>query len=158
MIVNELPIPLFRDMEPIPILAVPPFVAGFVWGLAKEDKLLEIQACITGAEVLAPKLEFALNKVEEGGQNNDMQALMELGIVALQLPTVLVGCEHMTEDITAIKVWAQIFKDSAALKKKVTKNLVLHGIAIHADIKNAKQEWSDDEYYKAGITVADLLT
>ena len=53
----------------------------------------------------------------------------------------------MQEDITAIKLWAQIFKDPAALKKKVTKNLVFHGIAIHADIKNAKQEWSDDEYY-----------
>lgn len=64
----------------------------------------------------------------------------------------------MQEDITAIKLWAQIFKDPAALKKKVKKNLVFHGITIYADIKNAKQEWSDDEYYKAGITVADLLT
>jgi hypothetical protein len=83
MIVNELPIPLFRDMDPITLLSVPEFVAGFVWGLAKEDSLLEIQACVTGAEVLYPELQSALSRVEEGGQNNDMQALMQLGIVAL---------------------------------------------------------------------------
>lgn len=64
----------------------------------------------------------------------------------------------MQEDIAAIKTWAAIFKDPAALKKKVTRNLALHGLAIRKDIKDAKQEWKDGEWFKSGVTVADLLT
>ena len=64
----------------------------------------------------------------------------------------------MQEDVAAIKSWAAIFKDPAALTKKVTKNLALHGFTIRKDIKEAKQEWKDGEWFKCGETVADLLT
>jgi len=41
----------------------------------------------------------------------------------------------MQEDVVAIKSWAAIFKDPAALRKKVTRNLALHGLTIRKDIK-----------------------
>lgn len=36
----------FSDMAPIPVVAVPPFVGGLVWGLTEEDHLLELETCI----------------------------------------------------------------------------------------------------------------
>lgn len=37
------------------------------------------------------------------------------------------------------------------------KNLALHRKAIFADINLAKTEWKDEQYFKTGVTVADLL-
>ncbi len=64
----------------------------------------------------------------------------------------------MQEDITAIKLWAQIFKDPAKLKKTIAKHMVLHGPQILDDISTSEEQWSNGEYFKSGLTVADLMT
>ena len=58
--------------EPIPVLAVPPFLAGLIYGMTTEDHLLEITDCYVGAEVLFPELNFALDRVHTGGIDNDI--------------------------------------------------------------------------------------
>lgn len=63
----------------------------------------------------------------------------------------------MQEDITAIKEWAAIFKDPALLKKTVIRHVALHSVKIYGDIADAKAEWRAGEWYKAGLSVADLL-
>jgi hypothetical protein len=69
--------------EPIPVVAIPPFLAGLVMGLTKENHLEEIKTCGVGAETLLPELEFSMQRIRMGGKNNDIQALFELGIVVL---------------------------------------------------------------------------
>lgn len=64
----------------------------------------------------------------------------------------------MQEDVTAIKLWASIFKDPALLKKTVIKHMALHSKQILGDISTAEAQWSDGEYFKSGFTVADLMT
>lgn len=73
----------FAGMDPIPVVAVPPFLAGLINGLTQEDNLLEFESCIVGAEVLAPELNFSLGRIHSGGKNNDLQALLSLAIVVL---------------------------------------------------------------------------
>jgi hypothetical protein len=67
MIANDVP-----NMEAIPLISVPYFLSGLVYGMTTEDHLLEIEACYTGAEVLFPEINFALSRIEEGGKNNDL--------------------------------------------------------------------------------------
>jgi hypothetical protein len=85
----------FADMDPIPVVAVPPFLGGLIYGLTEEDNLLELETCIVGAEVLAPEIHFALNRVTHGGKNDDLQALLQIAIIILQLPNVLAPCKDM---------------------------------------------------------------
>ena len=58
--------------EPIPVLAIPPFMAGLIMGLTKENHLEEIATCTTGAETLLPELEFSMQRIRMGGKNNDI--------------------------------------------------------------------------------------
>lgn len=86
-------------MEPIPLISVPYFLSGLIYGMTTEDHLLEIEACYTGAEILFPEIDFIMNRIHQGDKNNDLQAALELGIVVLQLPSALGGCKNMQEDI-----------------------------------------------------------
>jgi len=59
-------------MDPIPVVSVPPFLGGLIYGLTTLDNLEELNTCIVGAEVLAPELHFALGQVKHGGKNDDI--------------------------------------------------------------------------------------
>lgn len=64
----------------------------------------------------------------------------------------------MQEDITAIKLWAQVFKDIPSLTKKVTKNFALHSKAAKADIAKVKADYAAAEWFHAGKATADLAS
>ena len=85
----------FPDMGPIPVLAVPPFLAGLIYGLTEEDQLLEFETCIQGADGLAPELQFIMHQIHHGGKNDDLQAILQVAIIVLQLPTALAPCKNM---------------------------------------------------------------
>ena len=81
--------------------------------------------------------------------NDLIQAILELGIVYLQLPTVLAGCRNgaIADDLTAIKQWGSIFLDPKALRNKVIKNLALHRKAIMQDLHDARTYWANGQYF-----------
>jgi len=64
----------------------------------------------------------------------------------------------MGPDVNAIEQWAAIFKDPAQLSLVVSKHFALHLKAIKADIATTKEQWAAGQYYKSGVTAADLLT
>ena len=66
----------------------------------------------------------------------------------------------MDDDIASIKDWASVFKQPETLLKKVSKNWLLHGTKVKADIASEEADWSSANYFKAGKDTAaavDLL-
>ena len=76
------------------------------------------------------EIEFALSKIHAHGWDNLTQAILEFGIVALQIPQALHTCEGMGDDLKAIEQWASIFLNPAELTATITKHYALHRKAI----------------------------
>lgn len=87
-----------------------------------------------------------------------MQAILNFGLAALNVPVFLNSCDGVGEDLHAIESWATIFTEPTQLTQKVTKNYLLHRKAIKADFAAMKADWAAQEYFKSGVEAADLLT
>lgn len=96
--------------------------------------------------------------IKHGGTDYDIQAALEFALAAAEIPVALNTCESMGDDITAIEQWAAIFKDPAALIKKLTVHYALHKAEIKADIASFENDWGTQLYFKAGQDLADLAT
>ena len=153
---SVLPIPI---PTPPTLMAFPDFAAGLLYGLTSENHLTEIESCwtegtVVDEDIMAGIRDLKLNK----GWDFEIQAILEFGLAALNLPIALKTCEQMGPDIKAFESWASIFEDPAKLTATVTKHYALHRKAIKADISTTESDWALGEYYKAGVTAADLLT
>jgi len=126
----------------ISVMAGADFIAGFMFGMTADNHLTEIEACYTGGELMVGEIETAIADIEKGGWDNDLQAALEFGIVALQIPQALHTCEGMTDDIKAIEAWAQIFKDPTKLAATVSKHYLLHKNQIKSDITALESDWA----------------
>lgn len=102
------------------------------------------------------EIEFALSEIKADGWDPTVQAILEFGIVALQIPQALKTCKGMGDDLQAIEEWASIFTKPAELSATVAKHLALHRKQIKADIAADKAHWAAQEYWMAGLTTADL--
>ena len=66
----------------------------------------------------------------------------------------------MDDDIASIEDWASVFKHPVTLMEKVSKNWLLHGTQVKADISSEETDWSSAKYFSAGKDTAaaiDLL-
>lgn len=65
-------------------------LAGLIYGMTKDNQLTEIESCFTTAEATFPEVEHELLKAisdfKAGGWDNIVQGVLEIGLVALQLP------------------------------------------------------------------------
>lgn len=141
-----------------PVSAIPEFVAGFVYEMVGVNHLTEIQACYQGFDAMAPEIEAGISDIKKGGWDNDVQAALQFGLVALQVPQALSTCENMGDDIAAIESWAKIFTNPTALAAAVSKHYVLHRKEIQGDISSLETDWTAASYYTAGEDLGKLLT
>ena len=92
-------------------MAIPDFVAGFVYGMTGNNNLTEIEACYQGGELVGQEIEQGIADIKLGGTDHDIQAALEFALAATQIPLSLKTCENMGDDIQAIEDWASIFKN-----------------------------------------------
>lgn len=104
------------------------------------------------------EIEWALNELSQDGWDPTVQAILEFGIVILQIPQALHSCKNMGDDLAAIKEWATIFTDPKALSARIAKHMALHSKQIKSDIAQDKAHWAAEEFWMAGLTTADLAT
>ena len=149
--------PAFTIPEPPTLMAIPDFVAGLLYGITTENHLTEIEQCWTAGTPIEKDFMVGIADMHHGGWDFEIQAILEFGLAALNIPIALKTCEHMGPDIKAIESWATIFEDKTKLMATITKRYALHRKAIKADIASCKEEWAAGEYYKTGVTAADLL-
>ena len=140
------------------VMGAADFVAGFVFGMTADNHLTEVETCFTGGELMYHEVETGIADIKTGGWNEDVQAALEFGLVALQVPAALKTCKGMTDDVNAIEQWAAIFKNPTELAKTVSKHYLFHKTEIKADIASLESDWSAKMEFKAGKDLADLLT
>jgi len=64
----------------------------------------------------------------------------------------------MSSDLTKVEEWAQIFTKPKTLIETVGKNGALHILGLKKDFASVKSNWSTQNYFNAGLDVADALT
>jgi len=133
-------------------------LAGFIYGMTKENHLTELQACWTGGVELEHGILKSISDFKQGGWNPITQGVLQLLIVALQLPQELHTCTHMSDDLSAIEDWGKQFTEVSSIVPKVTKHFLVHKKAILADVSDLKADMAAEEYCKAGTEAADIAT
>lgn len=139
------------------LLAIPDFVAGFIFQLTGDNHLEEIETCYQGGDQVVIDAEAALSDIKAGDVIKGAKAI---GKVVGEFPDALSTCEGMGDDIAEIEAWAAGFKDIGHVAAEVTKNYLLHGKKVKADIAQEKTDWAADKYFDAGKDTAaaiDLL-
>ena len=137
----------------MPLLAAPKFAAGLIYGMVGENNLVEIQACGTDAWGSIHSVEEVIVDLHRGDIVAASTALINF---AYDLEEALTDCHTMSDEVLAIKAWAQIFKDHTKLVADISKNMLLHPVKIKRDIADTKAEFYAGQYFKSGVTAADL--
>ena len=136
-------------------MAVPDFVAGFIYGMTGDNHLTEIEACYQGGEQIATDSEAAVADFKSG---NFFKGIKDAGTVWNEVGSAMTTCEGMSDDITAIESWAKIFTEPTTLASTVAKHWLFHGSEIKADFSKEETDWAAGSYFNAGKDIADALT
>ena len=136
------------------VMAVPDFVAGFMYGMTGDNNLTEIEACFQGGEQIVTDSQTAIADFESG---NWFQGIKDAGTAWNEVGSAMTTCKGMDDDIAAIEAWAKIFTEPATLSKTVAKHWLFHGSEIKADLAKEQADWSTANYFDAGKDTADAL-
>lgn len=136
-------------------MAVPDFVAGFVYGMTGDNHLTEIEACYDGSTEVVKDVQTAVAKIESGSY---ITGFAEIGKVIHEFPGTLTTCQNMDEDIAAIEQWATIFTEPKELAETLSKNWLLHRRTIKDDLSKESADWDAGNYFSAGVDTALALT
>ena len=104
-------------------IAVPDFIAGFIYGLTGDNKLTEIEAYYQGGDTVVTDAQTALADIKAGHLINGAK---EFVTVSNDVKLALSNCENMDDDFAEIGAWLKSFEDVGHLTKTVTKNWLLH--------------------------------
>ena len=134
--------------------AVADFAAGLVFGLTGDNHLDEIEKCFKSTDPMRVDL---LKAVDDFKHLHFISGVEDLGDIIWQLPTAFQDCTGMDDDIAAIEAWAEIFHHPITLTETISKNWLVHGTEIEADITKQNADWAAGNYYGAGQDMADAL-
>ena len=135
-------------------MAIPDFVAGFIFGLTGDNQLTEIEQCYSGGQGIVDDAQAALSDIKAGEFIKGAEAI---GKVVGEFPDALANCKNMDDDLNAIEDWAKVFLEPATLAKKVSKNWLLHGRKVKKDIAQEEADWSSSDYFDAGKDTAAAI-
>jgi len=136
-------------------MAVPDFVAGFMFGMTGQNHLTEIEACYQGSDKILADSKVAIADFKAG---NYFKGVTEAGAAWNDVGAAMTTCKGMGDDITAIENWAKIFTEPTKLAETVGKRWLFHQKEIKADIAATEADWSAGQYFDAGKETAMALT
>ena len=58
------------------VMAIPDFVAGFIYGMTGDNHLTEIEACFQGPDLMYREIEAGIADIKHGGTDYDIQAAL----------------------------------------------------------------------------------
>lgn len=143
-------------------MAIPDFVAGFIYGFTGDNHLDQIEGCFKGSTSIYINVREGIDDIQSENANwiDYTDAAFNFGEAALAIPESLKHCIGIKGDIEEIEEWAVIFKpeNRAKLIAKLSKNWAFHRKAIKADLAEVKVDWNNADYFDAGAAAADALT
>ena len=136
-------------------MAVPDFIAGFMYGMTGDNHLTEIEACYQGGSQVVTDAQKAVQDFKQGDW---FKGIRDAGTAWNEIGAAMTTCQGMDDDIAAIEAWAQIFTEPAQLSETVAKNWLFHGRQIKKDIAKEEADWAAGDYFTAGVDTALALT
>lgn len=73
-------------------MAVPDFLAGLIYGMTTDNHLTEIEMCYEGGVTVDEFFKTAMADLKQGGTDWDLQAVINFGLAALNVPVMLHTC------------------------------------------------------------------
>ena len=151
--------PVYPTFEPvnqvgIPVMAVPDFIAGMIYGFTGDNDLEEIEACYHGGQDI---VTYASDLIDDLSNSNWVRAIHDYDLFSNALEDALSTCTGMEDDFAAIEAWAEIFTEPTHLAETVTKNWILHKRGIKKDMQAESEDWASGNYFGAGVDTADAL-
>ena len=136
-----------EDGDKIDAMAIPDFVAGFIYQLTGDNQMTEIEQCFTGGKGMVEDVEAALADIKAG---SFIKGVEDIGKVIKDFSPALANCKNMDDDIAKIEAWAEVFTHPGTLAKEVSKNWLLHHRKVKKDIAQEKTDWAAKDYFDAG--------
>lgn len=125
-------------------MAIPDYVAGFMYGMTGDNHLEEIEGCYTGGTSVISDAQEALNLIKQGKYK---KGAADFWLVWHEVDNALTSCKNMDDDLAAIRSWATIFTQPEELAKTVGKNWLLHRRTIKEDITKEQSDWASQAYF-----------
>lgn len=126
-------------------------------GIIQKDDLSEIQACLTNAESLQTEIAAAVHDFSQGGVENYIDAVKQIGKIVQQLPTDLSSCQNIQGDLTKLEQWAAIFGHPVELAERLASNVFSHFKEIEGDVTTALSDWDSAKYFDFGDQVGSAV-
>ena len=136
-------------------MAVPDFIAGFMYGMTGDNHLTEIEACYSGGAQVVADAQTALAEFESGQW---FQGIKDAGTAWNEIGSAMTTCQGMDDDVAAIEAWATIFTQPVELSETVAKRWLLHGRQIKKDLAKEQADWAAGDYFDAGVDTALALS
>jgi len=158
---------LIGPVEPSPsvfgfdAMAIPDFIAGFIYGFTGDNQLKNIEGCFQGSTSIYVNIRVGIDNLQEEDATwfDYTEAALNFGEAAAEIPAALSSCKGIGSDITEIEEWAEIFAagNRTKLVATLTKNWAFHRKAIQADLAEVKSDWNSKDYFDSGAAAADAL-
>lgn len=103
---------LMSSAMALDVVAVPAYVAGFVYRFTGQNKLTELTACLKDDTKVFFASEHAFEDFHGGFYKKGIQ---EAGAVWANIGSAMTDCKGMENDIAAMEAWAKIFTEPAKL-------------------------------------------
>ena len=78
------------------VMAIPDFIAGFVYGFTGANHLVQLEQCYQGSDNVLEAVEEAFDDIRGGSYLKGLEAI---GNVVNEFPVALKNCESMSGDL-----------------------------------------------------------
>ena len=127
--------------------------AGVVYGAMGQKGEIHIETCLLDAEAEALQVHTVFTDYAIGDWK---KAAADMEILVKALPNLKYTCSYpvLQPDILDLEQWALFFeRPQAIVVADVTKNWLLHSIAMTKDMNKAENYWNAGEYFLFGEEV-----
>ena len=149
---SALPFPI-PDVNTLTTKEYNTMVAGVVYGAMQQKGEVAIESCLMDAEAEALMVHQVFEDYRLGLWH---QATLDMETLVKALPNLKYTCSYpvLQPDILDLEQWALFFeRPTAIVMADVTKNWLLHSIAMTKDMNKAESYWNAGQYFLFGQEV-----
>ncbi len=132
-------------------------LGGVFWGIMQKESWDQFEVCAQDADIFATSILHSFQLMAQG----DIKS-MEAGIKLItqtiaSIPIYTLNCHSMHQDMVEFEQWASLFLDPATAKTTIKSNLKKHLPALTLDLKRAKKDLANEQYFQAGVQLGTMV-
>ena len=125
-------------------------IDGIIVGALETEHIDNLDTCIKDINPLVTLMESAVKDFEDGSFHKIAEGIDELGQFISKVGTSMEDCATVPEDLDKLKAMGDAFLHPKKLIIDSMKNVLLNGVSIYDDIKDADKDLKAGQFEKAG--------